>query len=479
MMQKILFWVVLGIMLEHAFAQDQEISDPPLRADSHEQIIADLEAFIPAHMTADGVTGLSLALIRDGKIVWERGFGVTNRLTQKPVTPQTVFSVASLGKPVSAYLAMHMVGEGKLSLDAPLTSLFKTPWLPRSSAHDSITLRHVLTHTSGLSNFLRDQKKNLRFKPGEQFYYSGVGFMYMQAALEQISGRSLEAMAHERVFEPLGMTSAYFDQPHKPIASLASGHVTLERAIAPFGIIFTPSFLILLVLGLLWMRWRQGLWRLSRMTLLIAFLLASVGTFYFLLVRAGGVVLAGYFTFCALAFLVVWLVIGLAGIRVLQRFFPEQEKRSAAPTIAKIGWGTASLFLLFMVLRNFPTPLPNWFQPGGNAASSLRATAGDLANFLIELMEPRHLDKALMAQMQTSQVKVNEHISWGLGIGIQHSAHGESIWHWGSNPGSKSIMVIYPAQRVGVVVLCNSSEGSDLIFEIAKRALGGKAYWDS
>jgi CubicO group peptidase (beta-lactamase class C family) len=84
----------------------------------------------------------------------------------------------------------------------------------------------------------------------------------------------------------------------------------------------------------------------------------------------------------------------------------------------------------------------------------------------------------MMAQMQTPQVKVNEHISWGLGIGIQHSAHGESLWHWGSNPGSKSIMVVYPAQRIGIVVLCNSSEGSDLIFAIAKRALGGKAYWD-
>jgi CubicO group peptidase (beta-lactamase class C family) len=164
---------------------------------------------------------------------------------------------------------------------------------------------------------------------------------------------------------------------------------------------------------------------------------------------------------------------------VLHKFFPEQEKRRVAPVIAKIGWGMASLLLLFMLLRNFPTPLPNWFQPRGNAASSLRATASDLARFLIELMDTEHLSRDMMAQMQTPQVKANEHVSWGLGIGIQHSTHGESLWHWGSNPGSKSIMVIYPAQRTGIVVLCNSSEGSDLIFEIAKRALGGKAYWDS
>jgi CubicO group peptidase (beta-lactamase class C family) len=132
-----------------------------------------------------------------------------------------------------------------------------------------------------------------------------------------------------------------------------------------------------------------------------------------------------------------------------------------------------------MLLRNFPTPLPNWFPPGGNAASSLRTTASDLAYFLIELMESRHLNKDLMAQLQAPQVRVNEHVSWGLGIGIQHSLHGESLWHWGSNPGSKSMMVVYPAQRSGIVVLCNGSQGENLIVEIAKRALGGKAYWDS
>jgi CubicO group peptidase (beta-lactamase class C family) len=477
-MKKFLCGKAIILMLQAAYAQNDAVPDPPLRTDSFESVITDLEQFIPEQMAKDNVIGLSVAFIREGKIVWERGFGVTNSLTRTPVTPQTVFSAASLGKAVSAYLAMQMVSEGKLSLDAPLITQLKTPWLPRSNDHDAITLRHLLTHTSGLSNFLRDQKKNLKFKPGEQFSYSGVGFMYMQAALAQTSGKPLDEMAREHVFAPLKMASTYFDQPHRSVSSLASGHITFARAIAPFSIIFVLSVSILILMGVLLMRWRQKHWRLSQKMMLVSFLLSGAGTFYFLIVKAGGIILADYFTFCALLLLMAWLVLTLLGAKIFQRLLAPDEKRKRAVLAAKIGWGVASLAGLFLLLRDFPTPLPNWFERGGNAASSLRATASDLALFLIELMDAQHLSKEMMAQMQTPQVKVNEHISWGLGIGIQHSAHGESLWHWGSNPGSKSIMVVYPAQRIGIVVLCNSSEGSDLIFAIAKRALGGKAYWD-
>ncbi|MGH7493253.1 MAG: serine hydrolase [bacterium] len=120
-----------------------------------------------------------------------------------------------------------------------------------------------------------------------------------------------------------------------------------------------------------------------------------------------------------------------------------------------------------------------WFESRGNAASSLRSTAENLATFLIELSAGQHLSPEWLAQMQTSYINVNTHVSWGLGIGLQHSEHGDCLWHWGSNPGSKSVMIIYPKQRVGVVVLSNSWNGSDLIQEVAARALGGKTYWDT
>jgi hypothetical protein len=76
-------------------------------------------------------------------------------------------------------------------------------------------------------------------------------------------------------------------------------------------------------------------------------------------------------------------------------------------------------------------------------------------------------------------VTVNAHVSWGLGIGIQHGRDGDCLWQWGSNPGSKGIMAIYPQRRLSVVVLANSATASDLVADVAARAIGGKAFWST
>ena len=475
-MKILLLCAVVCSMTSSVFSQTLPVADPPLRSDSTEDVIADLEAFIPDRMKEDQVTGLSIALIREHKVVWQKGFGMVNSITRERVTPETVFSAASLGKAVSAYLALQMVDEGGLSVDKPLHAYLHQPWLPQTQDHNAITLRHVLTHTSGLSNFLRDEQKNLQFKPGEQFSYSGVGFMYMQAVLEQFTSTSFDILAREQVFEPLAMPSSYFGRPHQTPVSITHGHIGFGRAIAPFSIIFTPSFLVLLLVTSLMMRLMKGTWRTGRILLLVLFLTASIGTFLFLDARAGGAILAAYFSLCALALIMIWVVVLWIGVRVFKHLFSKQKKLALA---VHTGWGILSMVVLVFLLQHMPVPLPNWFTTGGNAASSLRSTAGDLAHFLIELSESRHLNATLMTQMQQPEISVNEHVSWGLGMGIQHSSHGESLWHWGSNPGSKSVMVVYPDQGIGVVVLSNSSNASDLVFELAGRALGGKAYWDT
>ncbi len=74
-------------------------------------------------------------------------------------------------------------------------------------------------------------------------------------------------------------------------------------------------------------------------------------------------------------------------------------------------------------------------------------------------------------------VEINEHFSWGLGIGIQHSAWGDALWQNGNTFGFKSVIVIYPVQNWGVVVLTNGHEGQGLAYDIAHRALGGEAFW--
>ena len=79
-----------------------------------EQVIADLEAFVPSYMAQEGVPGVAIALVRDGGVAWTQGFGVANRLTRQPVTPETTFEVASNSKVVTAYIALRMVDRGIL-----------------------------------------------------------------------------------------------------------------------------------------------------------------------------------------------------------------------------------------------------------------------------------------------------------------------------------------------------------------------------
>jgi CubicO group peptidase (beta-lactamase class C family) len=183
--------------------------DSPLRlTESTEVIVSDLESFIPQYMREQGIPGVAVALIREGKVVWRNGFGVGNILTRQSVTSEMLFEVASNSKAVTAYIALRMVDEGSLSLDEPLNNYLPEPWLPPSEYIDTISLRHVLSHSSGLGHGTAS-RDNL-FAPGRGYSYSAVGFQYLQAVIEHITGRSLEKVAREMVFSPLGMSSSSF-----------------------------------------------------------------------------------------------------------------------------------------------------------------------------------------------------------------------------------------------------------------------------
>ena len=84
-----------------------------------DSIIVDLKTYIPQRMAAANVPGLAIALIRDYQVVWAEGFGVTNLITKRSVQPGTVFEVASISKPVTAYITLRLIDQGLLSLDKP------------------------------------------------------------------------------------------------------------------------------------------------------------------------------------------------------------------------------------------------------------------------------------------------------------------------------------------------------------------------
>jgi CubicO group peptidase (beta-lactamase class C family) len=167
---------------------------------------ADLEQLLK-----DGrVPALSFAVIRDGKIVETKALGVRDTTTGIPVDENTIFEAASLSKPVFAYAILQLVDAGVLSLDTRL-SMYVPDYVKDDPRAASITVRNVLSQTSGLPNW-RGKTNPLKtyFQPGERFSYSGEGFVWLQRVVEAATGESLKSVMGRLVFDPLEMRQSSY-----------------------------------------------------------------------------------------------------------------------------------------------------------------------------------------------------------------------------------------------------------------------------
>jgi CubicO group peptidase (beta-lactamase class C family) len=450
--------------------------EPPLRlSEPTDVIIADLESYIPDYMQDKNIPGVAIALIRDGEVAWTRGFGVTNTITHKPATSETLFEVASNSKVVTAYIALQLVDQGLLSLDEPLDTYLTESWLPASEYRDVVTLRHVLSHSSGLGANLF-LNRDVQFSPGSHYFYSGIGFLYLQEVLEQVTGSSLEDLAQEMVFEPLGMSSSSFVHQSELNARTANGHVHVLLPVLLFVIPFLISLLLVgfsgtVILRILRGRWRPT-WRLVIVGCAVAYVLSLVPALV-LLGRIGMLEFVWLIALSGLVLIIVFALSAFAGRVIILRLCPERSRMRTGLSIVWSGLILAGICLLLISITN--VPVPKTPEAPASAAGTIRATAGDMATFLIELSAPQHLSSELAAQLQTQQVRLSGDLSWGLGAGIQHSPQGDALWQWGQHIDFQSVLVIYPEFGFGVVVFTNNDLLSpDVAIEIAHRALGGQ-----
>jgi CubicO group peptidase (beta-lactamase class C family) len=190
-----------------------------------------LEARLVELMKTAQVPGMSICVVRDG--VQDRGaFGVRNAETKEPIDDDTVFEAASLSKPIVACAVMQLIRAGDLGLDEPLAR-YIGPLVPDDPASATITARHVLSHTTGLPNWRRDEfPLRTYFSPGTRFSYSGEGFVYLQTAIEHITGQSLDALVAQLVLQPLGMHRSSLVWRDSFDENAASGH-SMEGSIVP------------------------------------------------------------------------------------------------------------------------------------------------------------------------------------------------------------------------------------------------------
>ena len=180
---------------------------------------------LPKLMEVTAVPGLSIGVLQDGRLVWQRYEGIADVETRRPVTADSLFPAASLGKPVFAYAALRLVDDGKLDLDRPLKS-YVPDHAPADVRGDKVTPRQVLSHSTGFRNWRNSVEQPLTpdFDPGSRFQYSGEGFYYLQRAVEKITGGAFEQFMQTRLFEPFGMRSSTYGWREDTDARLVIGH---------------------------------------------------------------------------------------------------------------------------------------------------------------------------------------------------------------------------------------------------------------
>jgi CubicO group peptidase (beta-lactamase class C family) len=177
---------------------------------------ADIERRIPELMEQANIPGLSLVVFRNQETIYSGAFGVRSVDTREPVTEQTVFSAASLSKPVFAYALLQLVQAGRFDLDRPLHQYLPYPRLEHDARRERITARQVLSHQSGLPNWQWNAPRlEFKFDPGERFGYSGEGFVYLMKVVEEVTGQDIETFMQETVFGPLGMTRSSYLLPQQ------------------------------------------------------------------------------------------------------------------------------------------------------------------------------------------------------------------------------------------------------------------------
>jgi CubicO group peptidase (beta-lactamase class C family) len=183
------------------------------------------------------VPGVSIAVIHNGKIEWARGFGLRS-IGGQPVDDATLFQAASISKPLSAMAALHLVQQGKLSLDTDINTYLTTWKLPTApvAAGKPVTLRELLTHTAGISvhgfpgyaksdtvptlvQVLNGEKPantapiRIEAPPGDHWQYSGGGYTIMQQTLIDVTKEPYPKLMHDTVLAPIGMNHSTYNQP--------------------------------------------------------------------------------------------------------------------------------------------------------------------------------------------------------------------------------------------------------------------------
>jgi CubicO group peptidase (beta-lactamase class C family) len=224
----------------------------------------ELAGFVTARMRADRIPGLSIVVVSDGSVRWSAAFGVADLAARAPARPGTPYLWFSMTKIATATAVVRLAEQGLVDLDAPVSAHF--PPFAVADPSRAVTVRHLLSHTSGLVNpipvrwvypasssppdrvafveRLLRRHSRLRGTPGTRCRYSNLGYLVLGEVIAHASGRPYERYLREELLAPLGMAHTGFTYaetgPERPATGyqrLPAGLTPLLRAVLPTGII--------------------------------------------------------------------------------------------------------------------------------------------------------------------------------------------------------------------------------------------------
>ena len=214
---------------------------PPAGPQPPEQFdVAGVDAWIAGHLQDKGFVGLSVAVVKDGKVVLAKGYGKKSLATGEAVGADTPFAVGSITKQFVAACVLLLAEDGKLSVDDKVAKYF-----PNLTRAGDITLYQLMTHTSGYPDYypldFSDRRMHrtitadeiiqqyatgkLDFEPGTRWSYSNTGFIILGRVVEKVSGQPFGEFLQKRILDPVGMKHTLFDpDPKQP--ALATGYTS-------------------------------------------------------------------------------------------------------------------------------------------------------------------------------------------------------------------------------------------------------------
>jgi len=215
---------------------------------------SNLDTRIKTLMDSANVTGMAISVFNDNQIIYRKAFGYANFDKKTSLQINTSFYGASLSKAVFGYLVANLANDGIIDLDKPLQQYldipipdlkFKDEWrgfqdLKNDERYEAITARMCLSHTTGFQNWRwlqrpkdPENKNTLKiyFDPGTEYFYSGEGIMLLQYVIERITGKDLEELAKEKIFEPLKMHNTSYLWQERFEDNFCNGHTTEQEVI--------------------------------------------------------------------------------------------------------------------------------------------------------------------------------------------------------------------------------------------------------